>query len=65
MVTQYTKNLSVAVQSSLDEEFLNVNTTLEDRLTDIVDENESLRKGMHEILDSIRNRDSKYPSCFL
>lgn len=29
----------------------------EDRLNEIIDENEGLRKGMHEILDSIRLQD--------
>lgn len=31
-----------------------------DTLKEVIDENESLRRGMHEILDCIRNRDSIY-----
>lgn len=30
---------------------------LEDKLQDVIDENEALRKGMHEILDSVRSHD--------
>lgn len=32
---------------------------LENRLQDVIDENEALRKGMHEILDSVRRHDGK------
>lgn len=60
MVTRYKKNLSVAVQSSLNEKFVNMDQEYDSSFQDIIDENECLRKGMHEILDSIRNRDSKY-----
>jgi len=30
---------------------------LEDNVKELIEENESLRKGMHEILDSIHNQD--------
>lgn len=33
---------------------------MENRLQDVIDENEALRKGMHEILDSVRKHDGKY-----
>lgn len=32
---------------------------LEQKLQDVIDENEALRKGMHEILDSVRCHDGK------
>lgn len=32
---------------------------LESKLQDLIDENEALRKGMHEILESIRSQDGK------
>jgi hypothetical protein len=36
---------------------------LENRLQDVTAENEALRKGMHEILDSIRSQDGTVLSC--
>lgn len=37
-----------------------VGSELEDNVKELIEENESLRKGMHEILDSIHNQDGKY-----
>lgn len=34
-----------------------VGSELEDNVKELIEENESLRKGMHEILDSIHNQD--------
>ncbi len=60
MDTFYKNTLSVAVQSSFDEGFAGEIQESDERFRDIIEENEGLRKGMHEILDSIRNRDSKF-----
>jgi hypothetical protein len=35
---------------------------LEDKLQEVTTENEALRKGMHEILDSIHNQDGTHLS---
>lgn len=34
-------------------------SSIGEKFHEIVDENESLRKGMHEILESIRNHDGR------
>ena len=36
---------------------VNEGSVLVEQLQEIIDENEGLRKGMHEILESIRNQD--------
>lgn len=36
---------------------LEVGSELEDNVKELIEENESLRKGMHEILDSVHNQD--------
>lgn len=36
---------------------IDVGPELEDNVKELIEENESLRKGMHEILDSIHNQD--------
>lgn len=53
------KSSSVVIQQSgIDELFLEDDGfENEEKLKALIDENESLRKGMHEILDSIRNQD--------
>lgn len=42
-----------------------IGTELEDNVKELIEENESLRKGMHEILDSIHNQDGIYSSYLL
>jgi hypothetical protein len=37
---------------------------LENKLQDVIDENEALRKGMHEILDSVRSHDGTSKGSF-
>lgn len=55
------KSSSVAIQSSIDELFLeDSDEENKENVKALINENESLRKGMHEILDSIRNQDCKF-----
>lgn len=56
-ISPRTKKFSVDTESNIDGNYCETNELNENHLKDIVDENEGLRKGMHEILDSIRNRD--------
>lgn len=50
--------LSVAVQSSFDEKPAGEIDESNRQFKDLIEENESLRQGLHEILESIENRDS-------
>lgn len=45
------------MQSEMFKQDIDVGSELEDNVKDLIEENESLRKGMHEILDSIHNQD--------
>lgn len=45
------------VQSEMFKQDIDIGSELEDNIKDLIEENESLRKGMHEILDSIHNQD--------
>jgi hypothetical protein len=36
---------------------IDIGPELEDNVKELIEENESLRKGMHEILDSVHNQD--------
>lgn len=44
-------------QSEMFKQDIEIGSELEDNVKDLIEENESLRKGMHEILDSIHNQD--------
>lgn len=45
------------IQSEISKQDLDIGSELEDNVKELIEENESLRKGMHEILDSIHNQD--------
>lgn len=47
-------------QSDMSKRDLDVGSELEDNVKELIEENESLRKGMHEILDSVHNQDGTY-----
>lgn len=52
---------SIAIQSGIDELFLEDNDDEnKENIKALINENESLRKGMQEILDSIRNQDGEF-----
>lgn len=44
-------------QSVIFKQDTDVGLELEDNVKELIEENESLRKGMHEILDSVHNQD--------
>jgi len=44
-------------QSDISKQEIDTGSELEDNVKELIEENESLRKGMHEILDSIHNQD--------
>lgn len=45
------------MRSEISKEETDVGLELEDNVKELIEENEALRKGMHEILDSIHNQD--------
>lgn len=45
------------LQSEFSKQEIDVGLELEDNVKELIEENESLRKGMHEILDSVHNQD--------
>lgn len=53
------------IQSEIPKQDSDVGSELEDNVKELIEENESLRKGMHEILDSVHNQDGKVKMVFL
>lgn len=51
------------MQSEISKQEIDVGSELEDNVKELIEENEALRKGMHEILDSIHNQDGMYNNC--
>lgn len=45
------------IRSEISKQDVDIGSELEDNVKELIEENESLRKGMHEILDSIHNQD--------
>lgn len=45
------------IQSEISKQDIDIGSELEDNVKELIEENESLRKGMHEILDSVHNQD--------
>lgn len=45
------------LQSEISKQEIDFGSELEDNVKELIEENESLRKGMHEILDSVHNQD--------
>lgn len=45
------------IQSEMSKQDIDIGSELEENVKELIEENESLRKGMHEILDSIHNQD--------
>lgn len=47
----------IPIKSEISKQEIDIGSELEDNVKELIDENESLRKGMHEILDSVHNQD--------
>jgi len=47
----------VPIKSEISKQEIDIGSELEDNVKELIEENESLRKGMHEILDSVHNQD--------
>lgn len=47
----------IAIKSEILKQEIDIGSELEDNVKELIEENESLRKGMHEILDSVHNQD--------
>jgi len=45
------------IKSETSKQEIDIGSELEDNVKELIEENESLRKGMHEILDSVHNQD--------
>lgn len=43
--------------SEMSKQDIDIGLELEDNIKELIEENECLRKGMHEILDSVHNQD--------
>jgi len=44
-------------KSEISKQEIDTGSELEDNVKELIEENESLRKGLHEILDSVHNQD--------
>lgn len=53
------------IETDMSKQDLDVGSELEDNVKELIEENESLRKGMHEILDSVHNQDGMIKMLFL
>ncbi|XP_060881211.1 centrosomal protein of 290 kDa-like isoform X2 [Metopolophium dirhodum] len=47
----------IPIKSEISKQEIDIGSELEDNVKELIEENESLRKGMHEILDSVHNQD--------
>lgn len=47
----------IPIKSEISKQEIDIGSELEDNIKELIEENESLRKGMHEILDSVHNQD--------
>ncbi|XP_022173371.1 centrosomal protein of 290 kDa-like isoform X2 [Myzus persicae] len=47
----------IPIRSEISKQEIDIGSELEDNVKELIEENESLRKGMHEILDSVHNQD--------
>lgn len=52
------------LQSEISKKDVYIGSELEDNVKELIEENESLRKGMHEILDSVHNQDGNVKILF-
>lgn len=53
------------IQSEISKQEIDMGPELDDNVKELIEENESLRKGMHEILDSVHYQDGMFKYIYI
>lgn len=53
------------IQSEISKQEIDIGPELDDNVKELIEENESLRKGMHEILDSVHHQDGIFKYLYI